>query len=75
MGPSNEGAGAPTGEVGQMPIFVLSGGGNLGAHAVRMLYALVESGVRLGMIGGSSRRCQKCLDSQHTARTSGSTKL
>ncbi len=34
--------------------FVLSGGGNLGAIQVGMLYALVESGLRPGMIVGTS---------------------
>ncbi len=34
--------------------FVLSGGGNLGALQVGMLYALVESGIRPGMIVGTS---------------------
>jgi NTE family protein len=36
------------------PAFVLSGGGNLGALQVGMMYALVESGVRPGMIVGTS---------------------
>ncbi len=36
------------------PTFVLSGGGNLGALQVGMLYALVESGLRPGMIVGTS---------------------
>jgi predicted acylesterase/phospholipase RssA len=36
------------------PAFVLSGGGNLGALQVGMMYALVESGVRPGMIIGTS---------------------
>jgi predicted acylesterase/phospholipase RssA len=36
------------------PAFVLSGGGNLGALQVGMMYALVESGLRPGMIVGTS---------------------
>jgi predicted acylesterase/phospholipase RssA len=36
------------------PAFVLSGGGNLGAIQVGMMYALVESGLRPGMIVGTS---------------------
>jgi len=36
------------------PTFVLSGGGNLGALQVGMMYALVESGLRPGMIVGTS---------------------
>ena len=36
------------------PAFVLSGGGNLGALQVGMMYALVERGVRPGMIVGTS---------------------
>jgi predicted acylesterase/phospholipase RssA len=40
----------PTG----LPAFVLSGGGNLGALQVGMMYALVEKGVRPGMIVGTS---------------------
>ena len=36
------------------PVFVLSGGGNLGALQVGMMYALVESGLRPGMIVGTS---------------------
>lgn len=36
------------------PTFVLSGGGNLGALQVGMLYALVEKGLRPGMIVGTS---------------------
>ena len=40
----------PTG----MPAFVLSGGGNLGALQVGMMYALVEKGLRPGMIVGTS---------------------
>jgi predicted acylesterase/phospholipase RssA len=36
------------------PTFVLSGGGNLGALQVGMMYALVESGIRPGMIVGTS---------------------
>jgi predicted acylesterase/phospholipase RssA len=36
------------------PAFVLSGGGNLGALQVGMMYALIESGVRPGMIVGTS---------------------
>jgi predicted acylesterase/phospholipase RssA len=39
---------------GGSPAFVLSGGGNLGALQVGMLYALIESGVRPGMIVGTS---------------------
>ncbi|HUZ21589.1 MAG TPA: patatin-like phospholipase family protein [Acidimicrobiales bacterium] len=37
-----------------LPTFVLSGGGNLGALQVGMLYALVERGIRPGMIVGTS---------------------
>ncbi len=44
--PSAAGAGSPA--------FVLSGGGNLGALQVGMMYALVESGLRPGMIVGTS---------------------
>jgi len=36
------------------PAFVLSGGGNLGAIQVGMMYALVEKGLRPGMIVGTS---------------------
>jgi NTE family protein len=36
------------------PAFVLSGGGNLGALQVGMMYALVEKGLRPGMIVGTS---------------------
>jgi len=36
------------------PTFVLSGGGNLGAVQVGMIYALIESGIRPGMIVGTS---------------------
>lgn len=36
------------------PAFVLSGGGNLGAVQVGMIRALIESGVRPGMIVGTS---------------------
>jgi NTE family protein len=36
------------------PAFVLGGGGNLGALQVGMLYALIESGIRPGMIVGTS---------------------
>jgi NTE family protein len=36
------------------PTFVLGGGGNLGAMQVGMIYALVESGIRPGMIVGTS---------------------
>jgi NTE family protein len=36
------------------PTFVLSGGGNLGALQVGMIYALVEGGVQPGMIVGTS---------------------
>ena len=36
------------------PTFVLSGGGNLGALQVGMMYALVETGLRPGMIVGTS---------------------
>jgi NTE family protein len=36
------------------PTFVLSGGGNLGALQVGMMYALVEKGLRPGMIVGTS---------------------
>jgi NTE family protein len=36
------------------PTFVLSGGGNLGALQVGMIYALVEQGLRPGMIVGTS---------------------
>jgi predicted acylesterase/phospholipase RssA len=36
------------------PAFVLSGGGNLGALQVGMMYALVESGLRPGLIVGTS---------------------
>jgi predicted acylesterase/phospholipase RssA len=43
----------PAGEAGS-PAFVLSGGGNLGALQVGMMYALVESGLRPGMIVGTS---------------------
>jgi predicted patatin/cPLA2 family phospholipase len=39
---------------GDRPTFVLSGGGNLGALQVGMIYALVESGLRPGMIVGTS---------------------
>ncbi len=45
-GPLAGGAGSPA--------FVLSGGGNLGALQVGMMYALVESGLRPGMIVGTS---------------------
>jgi predicted acylesterase/phospholipase RssA len=45
---------APTGDPALAPAFVLSGGGNLGALQVGMMYALVESGVRPGMIVGTS---------------------
>ena len=45
-GSPHDGAGSPA--------FVLSGGGNLGALQVGMLYALVESGLRPGMIVGTS---------------------
>jgi NTE family protein len=37
-----------------LPAFVLSGGGNLGALQVGMMYALVENGIRPGMIVGTS---------------------
>jgi predicted acylesterase/phospholipase RssA len=37
-----------------LPTFVLSGGGNLGALQVGMMYALVESGLAPGMIVGTS---------------------
>ena len=37
-----------------LPAFVLSGGGNLGALQVGMMYALVEKGLRPGMIVGTS---------------------
>jgi predicted acylesterase/phospholipase RssA len=37
-----------------LPTFVLSGGGNLGALQVGMMYALVESGLTPGMIVGTS---------------------
>jgi len=43
-----------TGDPAHAPAFVLSGGGNLGALQVGMMYALVESGVRPGMIVGTS---------------------
>jgi predicted acylesterase/phospholipase RssA len=36
------------------PAYVLSGGGNLGALQVGMMYALVEKGLRPGMIVGTS---------------------
>jgi NTE family protein len=36
------------------PAFVLSGGGNLGALQVGMMYALVEKGIRPGLIVGTS---------------------
>jgi NTE family protein len=36
------------------PAFVLSGGGNLGALQVGMMYALVEKGLRPGLIVGTS---------------------
>jgi predicted acylesterase/phospholipase RssA len=59
-----DGVGAPTHSPGGLeehesrrsgaPAFVLSGGGNLGALQVGMLYALVESGLRPGMIVGTS---------------------
>jgi predicted acylesterase/phospholipase RssA len=42
------------GEPCRSPVFVLSGGGNLGALQVGMMYALVESGLRPGMIVGTS---------------------
>ena len=52
------GTGAPSGEAlrptARPPAFVLSGGGNLGALQVGMLYALIESGIRPGMIIGTS---------------------
>ena len=41
-------------EPGPWPAFVLGGGGNLGALQVGMMYALVESGLRPGMIVGTS---------------------
>jgi predicted acylesterase/phospholipase RssA len=41
-------------DLGRPPAFVLSGGGNLGALQVGMMYALVESGLRPGMIVGTS---------------------
>jgi NTE family protein len=41
-------------DLGNAPAFVLSGGGNLGALQVGMMYALVESGLRPGMIVGTS---------------------
>jgi predicted acylesterase/phospholipase RssA len=44
---------APTDAPGS-PAFVLSGGGNLGAIQVGMMYALVEKGLRPGMIVGTS---------------------
>ncbi len=37
-----------------LPTFVLSGGGNLGAVQVGMIYALIERGIRPGMIVGTS---------------------
>lgn len=43
-------ADTPTG----LPAFVLSGGGNLGALQVGMMYALVEKGLRPAMIVGTS---------------------
>jgi predicted acylesterase/phospholipase RssA len=43
-----------TGDPALAPAFVLSGGGNLGALQVGMMYALVESGARPGMIVGTS---------------------
>jgi predicted acylesterase/phospholipase RssA len=39
---------------GAAPAFVFSGGGNLGALQVGMMYALVESGLQPGMIVGTS---------------------
>src|ERR1700683_2004582 len=48
------GARAGTANEARSPAFVLSGGGNLGALQVGMMYALVESGVRPGMIVGTS---------------------
>jgi predicted acylesterase/phospholipase RssA len=39
---------------GSTPAFVFSGGGNLGALQVGMMYALVESGIQPGMIVGTS---------------------
>jgi predicted acylesterase/phospholipase RssA len=44
----------PVAGTDELTAFVLSGGGNLGAVQVGMMYALVESGVRPGMIVGTS---------------------
>jgi predicted acylesterase/phospholipase RssA len=44
----------PAPNPGGLPAFVLSGGGNLGALQVGMMYALVERGIRPGMIVGTS---------------------
>jgi NTE family protein len=41
-------------ELHSSPAFVLGGGGNLGALQVGMMYALVERGLRPGMIVGTS---------------------
>jgi NTE family protein len=43
-----------TTELADLPTFVLSGGGNLGAVQVGMIYALIERGIRPGMIVGTS---------------------
>src|ERR1019366_5357160 len=51
---SGSGSGSRTNDRDGSPAFVLSGGGNLGALQVGMLYALVESGLRPGMIVGTS---------------------
>ena len=46
--------GRPPSDRNGLPTFVLSGGGNLGALQVGMMYALVESGLTPGMIVGTS---------------------
>jgi predicted acylesterase/phospholipase RssA len=51
--PGDGRAAAPARAAGS-PAFVLSGGGNLGAIQVGMMYALVEKGLRPGMIVGTS---------------------
>jgi len=51
---TESGSGSRTNDRDASPAFVLSGGGNLGALQVGMMYALVESGLKPGMIVGTS---------------------